>query len=337
MATAPAGLDLNLQSTYGALLIGCFLSVAVWGVSVVQTILYFMMYDKDPRKLKLLVLMLTVVDTANEILVLKSVWPGLISHWGRVDILGKSEGTIELIHHVWVAAIVAVAVQSFYTWRIYTLSRRKRLVPCVLHGKLLDLDPTPAYNFLAFGHNTVSAGKQTQQLTAIAISLRAAGAAADIIITAAMIHLLCRPRSQFTNTEKMVFRLLILSINSGAWTAVLAILDLISIVAFPTKFTFIIFELPICSLYLSSLLVNLNVRKFISDIPQTTIDLSDMSGDIVTPRNFGEPIRFVQQLDYPVQESRDFSQSDPGSSTARKITSQSAEDVDLETLGAVAI
>jgi len=61
MAAVPASLDLNLQSTYGVLLIGCFFSAAVWGVSFVQTVLYFMMYEKDPWKLKLLVLFLMCV------------------------------------------------------------------------------------------------------------------------------------------------------------------------------------------------------------------------------------------------------------------------------------
>lgn len=67
------------------------------------------------------------------------------------------------------------------------------------------------------------------------------------------------------------------------------------ILAFPVDFTFIIFELPICSLYLSTLLLNLNARKFIRNIPQTSIDLSDMSGD----RNNGDasaPIHFVQPV-----------------------------------------
>ncbi|KAJ7165113.1 hypothetical protein C8R46DRAFT_1277300 [Mycena filopes] len=311
MATtaAPAILDLNLQSTYGALLIGCFLSAAVWGVSFVQTqvflsFLYFMIYDRDSLKLKLLVLFLITIDTANEILVLKSVWPALILHWGRVDILGKSEGTIELIHHVWVAAIVAAGVQSYYTWRIYTLSDRKRLLPCILipliAWQIIGLGP---YNFLALGHAAVSAGKQSQQLTAVAISLRAAGAATDIIITASMLYLLLKPDVQFTSTKKLVFRLLILSINSGAWTAILAVLDFICILALPVDFTFIVFELPICSLYLSTLLVNLNARKFIS-VNNESMDLRDMSGsgtgtESRTHRNARstvlESIHFVQR------------------------------------------
>ncbi|KAJ7120184.1 hypothetical protein C8R44DRAFT_173443 [Mycena epipterygia] len=310
-ATGPDfNLDLNLQSSYGTLLIGCFLSAAVWGVSFVQTILYFLIYEKDPRKLKLLVLFLMTVDTANEILVLKSVWPALILHWGRVDILRKSIGTVELIHHVWVAAIVAAGVQSYYIWRIYTLSGRQRLLPSLLiilvAWQIVGLAP---YNFLAFGMG-VSAGKQPKKLTAVAISLRASGAATDILITGAMIYLLLKPgnQNQFTTTRKLVFRLLILSINSGAWTALFAVLDLISIVALPSDFTFTIFELPLCSLYLSTLLVNLNARKLISNVQQASMDLSDVSrGPLARTSDCLEPIHFVQPqgtTHFPQDDSR---------------------------------
>ncbi|KAF7353505.1 hypothetical protein MSAN_01540100 [Mycena sanguinolenta] len=194
MSVVPESLDLNLQSTYGALLIGSFFSVAVWGVSLVQTILYFMMYEKDPRKLKFMIL------------------------------------------------------------------------------------------FLMFGHASISAGKQTRQLTAIAISLRASGAATDILIAGTMIYLLNQPcvhiPSMSSRTRRLLSRIIILSINSGAWTAILAVLDFIFIVAFPVDFTFCIFELPLCSLYLSTLLLNLNARKFIEPV-QTNISLADItwSGD----------------------------------------------------------
>ncbi|KAJ7616303.1 hypothetical protein DFH06DRAFT_1343314 [Mycena polygramma] len=329
MATAPTGLDLNLQSTYGALLIGCFLSVAIWAVSLVQIFLYFMIYEKDSRTLKLMVLFLMAVDTANEILVLRSVWPALILHWGRPDVLGKSEGTVELIHHVWVAAIVATGVQSYFTWRIYKLSGRKRLLPCLLipliAWQIVGLGP---YNFLAFGHSTVSAGKQSQQLTAVAISLRATGAATDILIAAAMIYLLSRPGTQFKSTQNLVFRLIIMSVNSGAWTALLALLDLICIVAFPVDFTFIIFELPICSLYLSTLLVNLNARKFLRNGAQTSIDLSDLSGD----RNNGNvsaPIHFVQPQVDSAWGTDYSSHAESGTAATTKINWTCPENTDM--------
>ncbi|KAF7341060.1 hypothetical protein MSAN_02092100 [Mycena sanguinolenta] len=329
MSAVPESLELNLQSTYGALLIGCFFSVAVWGVSLVQTILYFMMYENDSWKLKFMILFLIAVDTANEILLLRSVWPALILHWGRADILVKSEGTIELIHHVWVAALVAAAVQSYYTWRIYTFSGQKRLVPFLLipliSWQILGLGP---YNFLVFGHATVSAGKQTRQLTAVAISIRATGAATDIFIAGAMIYLLNQPYahipSMSSKTRKLLSRIIILSINSGAWTAILAVLDFIFIVAFPVDFTFCIVELPLCSVYLSTLLLNLNVRKFIDPV-ETTIGLTDITWTGNARSESGETIPPQGLSAGPVYSS----QADSGLSTLQKLTRTLPEDIHM--------
>ncbi|KAJ7215195.1 hypothetical protein C8J57DRAFT_283822 [Mycena rebaudengoi] len=298
MDAIPAGLDLNLQSSYGVLLIGCFFSAIIWGISCVQTFFYFLVYENDALKIKILVLFLLAVDTANQILVLRSVWPALVVHWGRLDILAKSEGTLELIHHVWVAAIVAVGVQLFFIWRIYVFSGRKRLLPAFLifltSWQIIGLAP---YYYLVFGIAPVSAGQQSKQLTAIAVSTRASTAAVDILIAISMIYLLVKPgpNNQFASTKKLVFRLMLLTINSGAWTAVLAVLDFICIVAFPTYFTFTIFELPLCSLYLSTMLANLNARIFITGEAPTSIDLSDRSQGRTTTGTAFEPIHFVGQ------------------------------------------
>ncbi|KAJ6511051.1 hypothetical protein C8R45DRAFT_921737 [Mycena sanguinolenta] len=184
MPAISPSLDLNLQNTYGALLIGCFLSVAVWGISLVQTYMseneqvltpsrVGARYEKDPPQLKLMYykrITLSAIDTANEILVLRSVWPALILHWGRVDILGRSEGTVELIHHVWVASVVGDGSFRVFCWS------------------------------WAFKHAVVSSGKQTQQLTAVAISLRAPGAATDILIAGVTIYILNQPRAQIPGT-----------------------------------------------------------------------------------------------------------------------------------------
>ncbi|KAJ6478236.1 hypothetical protein C8R45DRAFT_1101626 [Mycena sanguinolenta] len=327
MSAVPPSFDLNLQNTYGALLIGCFLSVAVWGVSLVQTILYFMMYEKDPPQLKLMILFLIAIDTANEILVLKSVWPALILHWGRVDVLGKSEGTVELIHHVWVAAIVAAAVQSYYTWRIYKFSGRRCFIPCLLIPLILwQLVGLGPYNFLAFGHAAVSAGKQTRQLTAVAISLRATGAATDILIAGAMIHLLNQSRTQIPimRVERLLSRIIILSINSGAWTAMLAALDFIFIVAFPVDFTFCIFELPLCSLYLSTLLLNLNARKFINPVQTlTSIDLGEITWNENRTHNESGGIIPQRVSTGPLY----LSQTESGSATLEKLTLTQPEEL----------
>ncbi|KAJ7481930.1 hypothetical protein FB451DRAFT_1237578, partial [Mycena latifolia] len=86
----------------------------------------------------------------------------MISHKSSIHSLTTSE----LVHHTCVAAIVAAGVQSFYVWRICTLSGRKRLLPSLLiilvAWQIIGLAP---YNFLVFGPSSVSAGRQNHHLT----------------------------------------------------------------------------------------------------------------------------------------------------------------------------
>ncbi|KAJ6535179.1 hypothetical protein B0H10DRAFT_2145082 [Mycena sp. CBHHK59/15] len=147
-----------------------------------------------------------------------------------------------------------------------------------------------------------------------------------------MIYLLLRPgtENQFANTQKVVVRLLILTVNSGAWTAVLAVLDLICIVAFPTDFTFLIFELPLCSLYLSTLLANLNARKFINNYEPTSIDLSDRNsrgGRTNATGTVLEPIHFVPQS---TRRTAFSSQDDSTEEALKKMRSQGGSDAEMD-------
>ncbi|KAJ7265016.1 hypothetical protein C8J57DRAFT_1330658 [Mycena rebaudengoi] len=275
---------INLQPTYGSLLIGCFLSSVIWGISCLQLFIYFLIYNQDHWKLQLIVAFLFLMDTANQILVIKSVWPPLILEWGRIEVLAKSEGTLELIHHVWVSAIVSVGVQLFFVRRIYVFSGSKKWFSCLLvllsSWQIIGLAP---YNYLVFGRAPISAGKQSEQLTAVSVSTRASAAAVDMLIAVSMVYLLLtripEPSTHFIRTRKLIFRLVLVSVNSGAWTAILALLDLVSIVAFPTAFTFCIFELPLCPLYMCTLLANLNARKWLDPQNQKTPSLRASRAD----------------------------------------------------------
>ncbi|GJE83991.1 hypothetical protein PsYK624_000650 [Phanerochaete sordida] len=67
----------------------------------------------------------------------------------------------------------------------------------------------------------------------------------------------------FRRTDKVILRLTILTINTGLWTAVLAIIDFSLIAWRPLNTVFVIFEYPLSALYLNTFLANLNARKYV--------------------------------------------------------------------------
>ncbi|RDB29376.1 hypothetical protein Hypma_014828 [Hypsizygus marmoreus] len=95
------------------------------------------------------------------------------------------------------------------------------------------------------------------------LSFRAAAVTVDAVIAACMVYLLTRQAPRFKRSRRIVYRLLILTISSGAFTALLVTTILILLVVRPNTFDWCIFDFPLCSVYLSTLLANLNTREYI--------------------------------------------------------------------------
>ncbi|KAF8649618.1 hypothetical protein AX16_005707 [Volvariella volvacea WC 439] len=284
-AVAENPIIVNIMDSYGAIIIGCFFSCVTWGISCMQVFLYFFNYDSDHWAIRSLVLFVWSMDTANQILMLKSVFPVLITQWGRVA--GLFESQIELLHHNWVGGLVAIGVQMFFLYRIYVFSGNKWLFPALMTPVVWwQLIGTIPYNVVVSGSGTTGSPSFLSQgklydpscLTigvfadlkalpqALSTSLRAVSCAVDVIIAIAMSYLLAKNgRSTFRNSKKLVFRLIILTINTGIWTAVDALLVLVMLLVYSNNLIFCVFEFPLSGLYVNTLMANLNARRYLKN------------------------------------------------------------------------
>ncbi|GJE90578.1 hypothetical protein PsYK624_067210 [Phanerochaete sordida] len=100
---------------------------------------------------------------------------------------------------------------------------------------------------------------------AIEIAIRASTAPVDILIAAWMTYLLAsqRSRAPFGPSSQLLLKLMWLSINSGMWTALFALVDVALIAWRPTNVEFTLVELPLGTLYLNMILANLNARRYL--------------------------------------------------------------------------
>ncbi|TFK73510.1 hypothetical protein BDN72DRAFT_834639 [Pluteus cervinus] len=253
---------LNIFDIYGVILIGNFFACILWGIAIMQTFLYFLNYGSDHWGIKALVCWCILVDTANQVLMLKGVFPVLILQYGRIA--GLFESQIELLHHNYIAACVAVSVQQFFLYRIYIFSGRNWIFPLLMQPLVWwQVIGTIPYNVIVMPHNSLATISQTKVMD-IAISLRCTMCAVDVLIAIAMAYLLKRNgQSTFRSSKKLVFRLIMITINTGMWTAILALTTLITQVVLKNTLWFCLFEFPLSSLYVNTLLANLNARRFI--------------------------------------------------------------------------
>ncbi|KAA1475631.1 hypothetical protein DENSPDRAFT_434473 [Dentipellis sp. KUC8613] len=260
-----AQIVLNVAASFGCMVVGGWLSCVVWGISCLQTFLYLSNYwDKDLWTKKGLVLFLWCVDTVNMILLLQPLWHVLIANFGDIEMLSQIQPA--LTHHTWIAAIVEISVQLFFIHRIYVFSGNRWLLPAFLTVlslfQFIVLIPYDILTVSRASHTT--AGIEKSWAVDMFISLRAVTASGDIIIAGTMIFLVLRHGlPQYRSTRRIVYRLIIVTFMTGFWTAVVAIVELALAAHFPTGLQFMIPEGPLCSLYFSSLLANLNSREYV--------------------------------------------------------------------------
>lgn len=70
---------------------------------------------------------------------------------------------------------------------------------------------------------------QVTTLKALSISVNALGAATDIVIAAALCYLLDSARTGFEQSDSMINRLMLFSVNTGLLTSICAIMSLIMV------------------------------------------------------------------------------------------------------------
>ncbi|KAF5350157.1 hypothetical protein D9756_009109 [Leucocoprinus leucothites] len=134
---------LNIMPSYGALLVGGYISQAIWGVSTLQVFFYFRSYEHDPLIVKLLIAAMWFVfavssvdslsvhdfstqhnrmaDTTSQITIMKSVFSVLILEYGRTA--GLLVNRVELTIHTLVTAVVVFVVQLYFIRRIYLFGK----------------------------------------------------------------------------------------------------------------------------------------------------------------------------------------------------------------------
>jgi len=268
----------NLMPTFGAAMVGSFMSTALWGVSTLQVFLYYMKYETDPTVLKALVSFLWALDTANVLLTIKGNFRVPILSWG--DMAGLDQQQLEFMDHTVVESVVVFAVQMYFIRRIYMFNQVNKkqtwIFPAIL-TLLASWQVVGTIVYQVFGYGRLITTLSTHREVSLNMSLRAVAVAVDLAVAVNMVYLLLsQPTPQFARSKRMVHRLVMLSINSGLVTAVVAITVLVLLAAMPNTLYYLIPELSLCTLYFSTFMANLNARRYIRGETETSNTFSGL-------------------------------------------------------------
>ncbi|KAJ7499637.1 hypothetical protein FB451DRAFT_1549193 [Mycena latifolia] len=254
---------INVTTSFGYMLIGTVFASMLSGISCMQVFMYYISYPDDPLVLKVLIGALWCLDIAGVGLLLMGLWPPLIANWGSVAVLGS--GLPGILHHLWVSSVISTSVQLLFIWRIYKLEGyRMKMIPIFL-SVLCLYQLASSIAFTVFGlQNDTLAALSAPTMKGLQFSTRGCTVASDILICVCLLRILAKNGMPvWQSSRQLLSRLIIVTINSGLWTAIFATISLILALVQPNGFSYCIVELPIGSLYLTSMLSNLNAREYI--------------------------------------------------------------------------
>ncbi|KAF9238081.1 hypothetical protein BU15DRAFT_62728 [Melanogaster broomeanus] len=209
---------------------------AYWGMHLFGAVRY---------QLIAMVVVVLALDTAHKFLLCAGIWNPLIQYYGDIHNLFVIQSPALFAPSVTPSSVVARFCHR-YNPTSHIGSGFGSLITYIFCNCAVKTWKVSAVENLVNASNGITA-------------------AVDIVIAIAMCTLLAMGRSGFSEkTDQLVLRLIVISLNTGLWTAILALLSIILLVSLPsTEVVYTGVYYPLGSLYCNTLLANLNVRPYL--------------------------------------------------------------------------
>jgi len=268
-----------LGTLLGAGLMGVIISAMIYGITCLQTHLYYTKYSgKDGGRMKFLVGLLWVVDTFHLVLVTTMIYHYTVTNWGDVVVLARTTWSLEL--NIMTGNILTLIVQCFYARQIWRLSGKNwALTGTIVLLSLIQLGFGIAFMIHGFQNQVfaLSESRVNKIVTEIALS---GDIACDIVISVSMCYYLHKSRTGFKGTDTMINLLITYAIRTCLLTTICITACLIAFIVLPGSMVHSAFYFIACRLYANSLLSTLNARERILDksIGNDVISLGRFAG-----------------------------------------------------------
>ncbi|KAI0771709.1 hypothetical protein BD413DRAFT_61235 [Trametes elegans] len=252
-----------VDEVVGALLIEVCLACILYGVTTLQTFMYYQTFSNDSRFLKGVVGTVWVLESVHTALCMEMVYTYSVTHFGDYDFLGNiywGAGASILV-----GVFISAVVHAFYIRRVWIMSSGSIPVTafisllalcrfgCGIGSFVLSLEITEWSPF----RDSIG------PLVTIAVGLGCASAV-DVLVSLTLSYYIQRDRGKWESgsqeSDSRVDTILIYAVNTGAITAIASVL---SVILFATQKKSLVFlglvEIQ-SKLYANSFLGSLNVR-----------------------------------------------------------------------------
>ncbi|KAI0763620.1 hypothetical protein BD413DRAFT_206954 [Trametes elegans] len=258
--TVPSTPSSELTKTFGVLLIGFIFTVTLYGLTFFQTYIYYTRFPTDPKVIKYMVGVLWALDTAVTSLVSHTIYRYLITNFIVPFQLLTTTSTFIAAEAL--SVLLALVVQCYFTFRVWTISGRRSIVPTA----------TVVVAVASFAIDLASVVKMTDQslfaqvVTRVVKVTRGIGsglsAATDVIIVLSMFWYLRPSRNPGMALPRDLYeKVVVYGVNRGTFFTVFQITALVTLVTMPSQQVWILFHWVGSKVYINSILSMLNFRN----------------------------------------------------------------------------
>jgi len=247
-----AGVDL----LFGPMLIGVVLNMMLYGTMFVQMLTYYQRYTNDFPWIRYFMLYLFIVETVNVVVEVGIIYDPLIIQYGKEAAIAISPkllpGDAILI------AIVSAPIQLFTAWRISVITG-SFILPGII--SLLSLGSFAAGVLVSYMVHINPEFRAFQNFTTEVIVWLVLSAGCDILIAVGMTHALYTRKTGLSDVDGKINRIIRLTVETGALTAITALADVMLFLVFPRTSMNFVADFPLSNLYTCSILAMLNSRE----------------------------------------------------------------------------
>ncbi|KAF8182834.1 hypothetical protein K438DRAFT_1975475 [Mycena galopus ATCC 62051] len=274
----------------GPILVGTQLNWALLGVLLLQVFGFYRRFSKERTGIKALVCWLLFLDLAQTAFSSHFAFEALVSRWGDPAVfvqLPWSSCSIPVL-----TGLISASVQIFFAWRIYALEGHKNRYIFGVCGLIVILALMQGLSAVVNGVREgissqladflqlvigvkvrLSIPRSTMQISWLssrfgslgvpyAMLLLIGSAVCDVVIAGTMIVILTKYRKMtpWKKTDTIITKLIYHTVETGAVTAIVAILDMVLFLIYPQYLFHVVPSFILGKIYSNVVLATLNAR-----------------------------------------------------------------------------
>ncbi|EMD35694.1 hypothetical protein CERSUDRAFT_96803 [Gelatoporia subvermispora B] len=263
-------MNANNDNTLGACLLGVIVASIFYGITVLQTYMYYRRYQHDGKLLKSTIglLFTRLLDTIHEVFAIHVIYTVLVTRNGSPTALSAPPWSV--VVNVLLTGISDVIVRLLFCQRLWKFSSNRFVVLPVFLGNACTLAGAIAFVVKAATLDSFPTFKTVSWTWYLAL---VSGVATDLILATSLVFYLWKSRTGFRRTDSMVQVLIMYCINTTLLTSLCETTCFITLATMPDTFVYYTFFTILPKLLLNSLLATYNARDTVRETYRGSGDL----------------------------------------------------------------